>query len=150
MMYNSLSILKKGLLMVFFSSALFGCGGMEKAIKKPPLSLSSPMAKESKPKEKQSWQELKKQKGQPFSQRIRDIETFIQANKGKEIALEAYLLKAKIFLKNKKYSLACSTYHKNCFNLLLTIRGGGKLTVPQPNVILKLENQNRLLRLWKD
>ena len=111
MMDNKFPILRKGLVIFFFLFALLGCGGMEKKFKAPSFPRQS-MAKKPKSKEKQSWKELKDQKGKSFSQRIKNIEAFIQANEDKEIALDAYLLKARVFLDNKKYKSACSTYHK--------------------------------------
>lgn len=70
------------------------------------------MAKKPKAEDNQSWQKIKRQKGKSFEKRIKEIDEFIKANKDKETALSAYLLQAKIFLKNKKYKSACLSYHK--------------------------------------
>ena len=69
-------------------------------------------AKTTSKEEKKTWQEIKKEKNKNFTERIKDISVFIKANKDKDIVLEAYLLKAKIFSKNKKQKEACSTYHQ--------------------------------------
>ena len=99
-------------LLIFMSfPALFGCGLLEKQ----PVVPSFPKkirAKKTKQKEAQTWQDIQNQKNKSFSQRIKDIEAFIQANKSKEIALDGYLLKANLFLKNKKAKQACLSYHQ--------------------------------------
>lgn len=96
---------------VFLFPALFGCGFLERSIQTPPFPKKA-MAKKAQKKEKKTWQQIQNQKDRPFSQRIKDIEAFIQANVDKEIALDAYLLKAKLFFKNRKYREACLSYHK--------------------------------------
>ena len=90
---------------------LFGCGLLEKQHAAPSFPKKF-MAKKTKQKEKQTWQDIQNQKNKSFSQRIKDIEAFIQANKSKEIALDGYLLKAHVFLKNKKDKQACLSYHQ--------------------------------------
>lgn len=90
---------------------LSGCSLFEKqyGVKSFP---SKSMAKKTKPKEKQTWEQIQTQKTKSFPEKIKDIEAFIKANEDKEIALEAYLLKAKKFLQNKNYKKACLSYHE--------------------------------------
>ena len=96
-------------LLSFF--AFISCGFLDKS-KKFQSFPKKEKAKKSSPKQKQTWEEIKNQTDKPFLERVKNIEKFISANKDKNIALSAYLLKAKILLKNKKYSQACSTYHE--------------------------------------
>ena len=109
-MKNKVSLFK-GYLLVFLFPALSGCGLLERSHQIKPFPKKS-MAKKTQQKEKKTWQQIKNQKNKPFSQRIKDIESFIQTNEDKEIALDAYLLRAKLFLKNRKYKAACLSYHK--------------------------------------
>ena len=95
-------------LFVFF---FCGCGLMEKQ-KRIYVFLEKPIAKKSKIIEKQTLEALKQQTQKPFTEKIQAIEQFIQKNKDKEIALNAYLLKAEILLKNGKRKEACLSYHK--------------------------------------
>ena len=73
---------------------------------------SKEMAKKTKEKEKETWEQIQNQKTKSFPKKIKDIEAFIKANEDKDIALEAYLLKAKSFLQNKNYKQACLSYHE--------------------------------------
>ncbi len=98
----------KTLLVSFF---LVGCTGLEKnqLFKTPP---KKSIAKKTEQAKQNSWQAIQKQTNLPWKQRIKNIDSFIQANQSADIALDGYLLKAKIFLKNKKHKLACLSYHQ--------------------------------------
>ncbi len=95
------------LVLLFFSS----CNFLEKPQKITSFPKKS-IAKKTKAVEKQTWKQIKKQTSKPLSERIKEIEDFIKSNADKEIALQAYLLKAKILLKNNKSKQACLSYHE--------------------------------------
>ena len=97
---------------LFFLSLFFliSCIGMDKSNEDSLYKKSQ--AKKTKKKEKIKWRQIKKQKGKSYSKKIKNLNTFILNNEDKEIALDAYLLKAKLYLKQKKIKEACSTYHQ--------------------------------------
>lgn len=70
------------------------------------------MAKKTEPKAKQTWQVLKKRKSKDLIKRVKEIDAFIEANKNKEVALDAHLYKAQILQRNKKPKQACLSYHQ--------------------------------------
>jgi len=68
---------------------------------------------------KNTWTELESQTQLPFEERIRQIDQFIERYQEEEIALPAYLLKAKLYLQNKKKEKACQTYHQATRSLVI-------------------------------
>ena len=92
---------------VFFSN----CSVLEKPAFVKTFSKKK-MAKKAKVQEKQTWAQIKKQKTQSTAEYIKTIDRFIEENKEKEIVFSAYMLKAEILLKNKKFKQACLIYHK--------------------------------------
>ncbi|MCZ0933023.1 MAG: penicillin-binding protein activator [Oligoflexia bacterium] len=70
------------------------------------------IAKKAKAQEKQAWAQIQNLKAQSPAEYIKTIDRFIEENKDKEIVLPAYMLKAKILLKDKKAGRACLIYHK--------------------------------------
>ena len=98
---------------LFFSVLLFftGCHFLEKpALVK--IFSKKKMAEQTESQERQDWTQVKNQKSLSLMERIKRIDSFIGKNKGKEIALKAYLLKAKILRQNKQSKQACLVYHK--------------------------------------
>ena len=74
--------------------------------------LKKPKAIEADKLQKQKWQKIKDEKTKTLSEKIKLISDFIKLNEDKNIALEAYLLKAKLLSKGKQYKKACLSYHK--------------------------------------
>ena len=90
---------------------LCGCGMMEKQIGIQSFPKKT-IAKKTSKQDQTTWKQIQKQKTKSFEQKIKNIEMFIKANKGKEIAIKAYFLKAKLYSQKKKHKEACLTYHK--------------------------------------
>lgn len=110
-MSDRVLFLKVFFLTLFYALGFFGCQLLPKSsgFKNFPVKTK---AKKTKAKEKRTWQEIKSQKNKTLKERIKDIEVFIQDNKDKNVALEAYLLKARLYSKNKQNKKACESYHQ--------------------------------------
>ena len=110
-MKNDIFSFRFYLVVFLFSPVFFGCGLLGKHQRVKSYSKKT-QAKKTELKDEQTWEQIKQKTKKPLAQRIKDIEAFIRANEDKEIALDAYLLKAKILLKNKRNGQACLSYHK--------------------------------------
>ena len=110
-MNSQINVLKFHL--VFFLSllTLFNCRMTEKQYEEKSFPKKI-IAKKNSKAEEQTWKRIQNQNNKNVERKIKDLETFIKTHKNKEIALEAYLLKARIFLKNKQNKQACLSYHK--------------------------------------
>ena len=97
--------------LIFLYFPFFGCDLLEKSVLVE-TAVKKKMAKKTGPQEKQTWTQIKNLKGVSSAERINKIDSFIQSNRGKEIVLPAYMLKAELLLKNKKNKQACSIYYK--------------------------------------
>ena len=69
-------------------------------------------AKKSSQSVKDIWIQIEKETHLPFEQRIQKLDEFINKYQKEELALQAYLLKADLFLKKKQRAKACQTYHE--------------------------------------
>ena len=102
---NKMSIFYKFLTVCFLF--FFSCQQFEKQKIIPEFPKKS-QAEQAKAKEQKAWETLKSQKNKS----LKNIEAFIQANKNKDIALKAYLLKARLFSKQGQAKKACLAYHQ--------------------------------------
>ena len=109
-MQNRKSFFKVKLLFYLTLLTLFNCDSLDKKYEN--VFPEKTVAKQTKTLEQQTWEQIQTQKSKTFEMKIKDIKSFIEANKDKEIALKAYLLKAQIFSKNKKHNKACLSYHE--------------------------------------
>ena len=97
--------------LLFFSFLFFlSCSTIESFYKEGAGVKKSP-AKEADKEEQSQWLKIKAQKNKPLEEQIKEISLFISSHKDKDIVLEAYLLKAKLLLKNRKPEQACQNYH---------------------------------------
>ena len=76
-------------------------------------------AKKSSSAVKNTWTQLESQTHLPLEQRIQKIDEFINIYQQEEIALLAYLLKAKLLLESKQTEKACQTYHQAAHSLVI-------------------------------
>lgn len=83
------------------------------------------LAKKATSKTQQEFLKLQKAKGSNRDQIIKTLNIFISKNKNNELAMSAYLLKAKLLLKQKKIKQACKTYHQ-AVKLPFFYRNGSK------------------------
>ena len=98
-------------LFILFCFLFSGCHFLEKPVLVKAFSKKK-IAKKARAQEKQTWAQIQNLKAQSPAEYIKAIDRFIEENKDKEIVLPAYVLKAKILLKNRKASQACLVYHK--------------------------------------
>lgn len=94
------------------SVCLLSCTSFETNQYEKEKYLKKPRASEAGQSEKQKWHKIKNEKAKPLSERIKTISDFIELYEGKDIVLEAYLLKAELLSRNKQHKEACLNYHR--------------------------------------
>ena len=107
---SQLIIKSLGLSLMLF---LVNCQYLEKSWLYP----KKTQTQELSPQDKQNWEAVKKsqsgkKKSLPLDHRIQQLDQFIQANKNKNTALSAYLLKAQLLLKHNQKTKACLVYYE--------------------------------------
>ena len=83
------------------------------------LSSTKSKAKKSSPSVEKTWTQIESQTQLPIAQRLQQIDQFIQTYQKEEIALLAYFLKARLYLKENKQQKACEVYHEATQSLVI-------------------------------
>ena len=77
-------------------------------------------AKKNSPVSQNTWTQIENQIHKlPFDEKIKQLDQFIEKYQAEEIALLAYLLKAKLYLEKKENEKACQTYHQATRSLVV-------------------------------
>ena len=76
-------------------------------------------AKKSSQSVKDAWIQIERETHLPLEQRIQKLDEFINKYQKEELAMQAYLLKADLFLKKKQRAKACQTYHEASQSLVI-------------------------------